>query len=144
MNEMKWTEVDGINKVTEENEKIAARSSEDGIYVAYMAYGGVKVIELSGLDGICKIADTSADAAKIEEMTSGNYEVAVAIIMGEHKVTVTVNDSDEVVPISDASGVVWPHVASSEVYEIEEWDDVEELYDECPFLEGLADVLEII
>lgn len=144
MNDMKWTEVNGINKVTEESDKIAARQSDSGFYIAYMAYGGVKVVELSGIDGICRMEDTSADEAKIEAMTSGDWEAAVPVIIGEHKVTLSINDSDEFKLITEAENIPVPALVSSEQYEVEEWDDIDTLYDECPFLEGLADVLELI
>lgn len=138
----KWMITDGLVNTGESGETVAARLLNKNVLVAYMAYGGVKVIELCGVVDFCEGPDTNVSQEEISDTVGDDFEVALPVVVEGHNVVLVVDSMDTLTVIANPAYAVqvMPTVESSEDYAS---DELELAVEDNPALEGLMDVMEL-
>lgn len=134
-----WSAIEGTNTVSEESDIVAAKRKDNVIMFGYLAYGDIKVIEISGIDDVCAKEDVHFDE---RDASVPDCEIVVPVQIGDNKLFLTVNDMDEITMFSkaDLSGISSPIIESADQYEC---TDIDDFYGTYPEFEGLADILEL-
>ena len=121
-----WKNVEGFSNTGEDYENIAARRMGDVVQVAYMAFAGLKVVELKGVEDIVK-PDYSNVLDFVNEY-GDDWEIGIYVKNGDEVLVVTVDCCSEA---NDGKNII--SCVSSEEYDatmLEELDEeLLELYD---------------
>lgn len=136
----KWCLTQGYSNMGENNESVVAKLSNNGAFVSYIAYGEIKVLEISGIVDFCLIEETGKELTDVVEAVGDDYEVALPVIIEGVSVMLVVDNIDNLEIISDKTIKVNPEVESSELCDI---DCLGGMIEDRPELEGLAEALEL-
>lgn len=135
----KWMITDGVSNTGESSETVAARVYNKNVMVAYMAYGGIKIIELSGVSDFCGKENVNVTDAEISEQVGDDYEVLLPVVIEGSNVVLIVDSMDSLTVVGGTVSTV-PTVVSSEDYAS---DEIELAVEDNPAYEGLMDVMEL-
>ena len=122
-----WTIVEGFSNMGEADENIAARRTGDVVQVAYMAFSGIKVVELSGVEDID--LPVGASYLYFANTFGDDWEIGIYVKKGDEYVAVAIDSNSDVVSVDSSI-----ECESSEEYDC---DSVSELDEELLELYGL-------
>jgi hypothetical protein len=124
-----WTQVVGFANMGEDDESIFAKASGDFVQVAFTAYGGLKVIEISGIEDFSNFMNTEKDFSTIISECGDDWEVALPVVCAGQKIILVVDDLGDItaIPLCDGDNV--PVSLPAEVTNMGEYDadEMEEL-----------------
>lgn len=130
MLENKWKQVEGFSNMGDDDESIFAKKVDDVTSIAFSAYGGLKVIEVTGIDDFGKFENTSADFSVVISECGDDWEIAVPVIIDGTPVILATDDNSTatVIPMeeNEVISVATPDIVSAEEYDADECDDLEE------------------
>ena len=136
-----WERIDGINNASDDNDNIVAKLNGTTVYVAYCAFGDVKIIELANVTDACIFESTNMTEDEIYAAVEDNWELAIPVIIEGKHILITVGEPDDTITIIGGVEVgVKPSVESSSIYDC---DELEMLEDQYPEYEGVRDALQI-
>lgn len=122
MAEMKWTVVNGVSNLGESDERIMARLNKDNnTEIAYMAYSGVRIVELEGNLKIVDIMDNLKKLDKFKEVSS-DFEVALAVENSDGTFIVGIDSMDSIL-CDDNRVTACVSSVNIDPEEIEDYDD---------------------
>lgn len=130
MLENKWKQVEGFSNMGDDDESIFAKKVDDVTSIAFSAYGGLKVIEVTGIEDFGKFENTSADFSVVISECGDDWEIAVPVIIDGTPVILATDDNSTatVIPMeeNEVISVATPDIVSAEEYDADECDDLEE------------------
>lgn len=130
MLENKWKQVEGFSNMGDDDESIFAKKVDDVTSIAFSAYGGLKVIEVTGIEDFGKFENTSADFSVVISECGDDWEIAVPVIIDGTQVILATDDNSTatVIPMeeNEVISVATPDIVSAEEYDADECDDLEE------------------
>ena len=126
-----WKQVEGFSNMGDDDERVMAKQDGDMTSVAYSAYGGLKIVELSGVEDFGKFENTEVDFSLVISECGDDWEVAIPAICGGVNVIVVVDDNNNVsvIPMDESEDVVsieTPEVQASDEYDADECVDLDE------------------
>ena len=116
-----WKEVEGISNMGEDYEFLAAK--KEGVYVevAYMAFGGLKVVELVGIHAILHADNLHED---VVNNFGDDWEIAFSAITEQgNNVIITIDSCSNINSVGDADGVECTNSMEYDADTIGELDD---------------------
>lgn len=122
MAESKWTNVNGVSNLGESDEHIVARVNNDNnTEVAYMAYCGLRIVEL---EGNLKFGDIMDNQKKLDKFTEAfsDFEVAIPVETESGTFIVGIDSMDSVL-CEDNTVTRCISSVNIDAEEIEEYDD---------------------
>lgn len=130
MLENKWKQVEGFSNMGDDDESIFAKKVADVTSIAFSAYGGLKIIEVTGIEDFGKFENTSADFSVVISECGDDWEIAVPVIIDGTPVILATDDNSTatVIPMeeNEVISVATPDIVSAEEYDADECDDLEE------------------
>lgn len=73
-----WKEVSAVSNLGEDDDRVVGRIANGTVELAYMAYGGVKIVALEGVKDVPDASSGLPDVRKFNEI-GDDYEVIVAV-----------------------------------------------------------------
>lgn len=126
----KWKQVEGFSNMGDDDESIFAKKVDGVTSIAFAAYGGLKIIEVTNIDDFGKFENTGVDFSVVISECGDDWEIAVPVIIGGVPVIIASDDNSmiTVIPMeeNEVITVATPDVVSSEEYDADECDDLEE------------------
>jgi hypothetical protein len=124
-----WKQVAGFTNMGDDEENIFAKKVDDVVSVAYSAYGGLKVVELTGVDEEGTFANMEADYSTVISECGDDWEIAIPVVCGGETTIVVIDDTSDtaVIPFGEGvENVPSPVVASAEEYDADECQELDE------------------
>lgn len=126
----KWKQVEGFSNMGDDDENIFAKQVDGVTSIAFAAYGGLKIIEVTNIDDFGKFENTGVDFSVVISECGDDWEIAVPVIIGGTPVIIASDDNSMVTVIpmeeNEVITVSTPDIVSSEEYDADECDDLEE------------------
>ena len=126
----KWKQVEGFSNMGDDDENIFAKQVDGVTSIAFAAYGGLKIIEVTNIDDFGKFENTGVDFSVVISECGDDWEIAVPVIIGGIPVIIASDDNSTVTVIpmeeNEVITVLTPDIVSSEEYDADECDDLEE------------------
>lgn len=117
----KWIKVEGYSNMGEDYEYLVAKLDGTTLSVAYMAFGGVKIVELSNVTDVLEI--NLASIAEVVAEFLDDWEIAIPIESNGNKITVIVDSISEVTTYGGEECPVT--VLSAEEYDSDTLDELD-------------------
>lgn len=124
-----WKQVAGFTNMGDDEEEIFAKKVDNVVSVAYSAYGGLKVVELTGIDEEGTFTNMEADYSTVISECGDDWEIAIPVVCGGKTIIVVVDDTSDasVIPFGEGvEDIPTPSVESSEEYDADECQDLDE------------------
>lgn len=126
-----WKMVDGFSNMGDDDESVVAKVGDDGVTsIVYSAYGGLKLIELTGITKVTRFDNSSSDFSVVISECGDDWEVAFPAVCGDVDVIVVIDDNSYVtlIPMGESSviNVEYPTVVSAEEYDADECENLPE------------------
>jgi hypothetical protein len=125
----KWKQVNGFSNMGESDENIFAKKKGDNVLIAYMAYGGLKIFELAGVDDVGDFSEVETDFSAVISSCGDDWEVALPVMVGALNLIIAVDDCGGVDIIEvfsdDGEDKLDELVSAPEVIETSEFDSDE-------------------
>lgn len=118
-----WKQIMGLANIGDDEEAFAAKQENDITEIAFMAYGGVKIIEVEGLDDIGRLEDPSSELSMIMSEWGDDWEAAIPIVKGDNKGIVVFDELGNcgvIVTEGEDGSIPTPNVTGSMEYDAEE------------------------
>lgn len=120
----KWVVITGFGNMEEADDMVLGMETDDCLKVAYLAYSGVKIIEMEKVGEF--VESGSINYSKVTSEVS-NFEVAFLIKSGDAEIAVTVDDCDYVTVVGgETSNVSTPEIISVDEYDFDSFDELDE------------------
>lgn len=126
-----WKQVEGFSNMGDDDERVMAKQDGETTSVAYSAYGGLKVVELTGIEDFGKFENTEVDFSLVISECGDDWEVAIPAVCDGVSIIVVIDDNSNVsvIPMNESDDVVSvavPDVETSEEYDSDECADLDE------------------
>lgn len=124
-----WKVIKGYSNMGDDTDTIVARKGDDGkVFIGYMAYGGVKLVELVGIDDVAEVEESGDVFSEIISECGDDWEVAIPVKISEVSAIVVIdsNSSTSLIKKDGVADVERPSVDFSVEYEAEELDELME------------------
>jgi hypothetical protein len=125
-----WNQIEGFTNMGEDVDDIFAKKVGDTVCVAYYAFGGLKVLELSGVDDAGTFNNTEADFSTVISECGDDWEIAIPVVCGANSVIVVVDDMGDTTAVPFGTGEVVdvkvPIVEASSEYDVDELGELDD------------------
>lgn len=125
-----WSLSGGVTNTGENDDSVFAKKVGNSVHVAYMAYSGIKVVELGNIEDVIDDVANSDFTNIVMNCVGDDWEAVIPCVVDGARVCVIIDSNSSIKTIGmDAGDVikVVPIVAGSMEYDV---DDYEELAEE--------------
>ena len=120
-----WKNVEGFSNMGEGDDNIFARRVDNTVELAYMAFSGIKIVEMKNIEDINPCSESGFNLNDVQCFKGDDWEVAIATKVGEGVGLLTVGNCDEV-STQDLRVGNEPEIIASYEYDIDSYDEVDE------------------
>lgn len=98
-----WSVVGGMSNLGEDCVTVAGILNEDSTQVAFAAYSGLKILNITGIDDMVEQGLSMQELQAVNHVVGDFWDVTFKAIVNDEEVLVVVNECDSVTLIDAAS-----------------------------------------